>query len=254
MTRNLDIRTTVEQHVALWNAHDKDAWTALWRDAVTGEITMDDPVGTPPSTGWDAFLSPWDAYNALCDIAVEALVVNGPDAAALMRNTLATDGAPLVFPSIEIYRFNDDGSLEGRFYYDVPRAEPPHNASDAVRRDEIRNRMIRSHELWNAHDKDGWVALWRDAIAGDDCLLDDHATGEMHRGFDECRPDTWERFNKSISFDRRALMVCGDEAAMAVDNTVRIGDDTIVTTSIETYRFGADGSLYEQNWYEVAQP
>jgi hypothetical protein len=41
-------------------------------------------------------------------------------------------------------------------------------------------------------------------------------------------------FNESISFDRRAFIVCGDEAALAVDNTVQIGDDTVVTTSIET--------------------
>jgi hypothetical protein len=246
MMRQIDIRKTVQEHVALWNAHDEDAWLAHWREAVPGDITRENPVGTA-ARGREDLAATWAEFNAGCELAIEVLVVNGDDAVALVQNRIATDAGPFVAPSIELYRFAPSDSLHCRFFFDAP------NAQRGGRVEEIHDVLVRAHELWNAHDKDAWVALWRSAVS-DDCLLDDHATGEVHRGFDECRPDTWERFNASVSFDRRALIVCGDEAAMVVDNVVQIGDDTVVSTSIETYRFGADGSLYEQNWYEVPQP
>ncbi len=47
-----EIRTAVERHVELWNAGDKEAWLAHWKRVVPGEVTMEDPVGTPLKRGW----------------------------------------------------------------------------------------------------------------------------------------------------------------------------------------------------------
>ena len=41
------MRAMVERHVANWNAGDKAAWLAGLQEVVTGELTMEDPVGTP---------------------------------------------------------------------------------------------------------------------------------------------------------------------------------------------------------------
>ena len=211
-----------------------------------GDVSMYDPVGTPPKPGRPAFEAPWDTMNAPWALSIEHLVVNGTEAAVLMRNVGEVGGTGVVLPSIEIWRFGDDGSLHARFSFETPAADD----AERVRRDEIRTIMERAHELWNAHDRDAWLEVWREAVPGD-MTLDDRATGEVRHGFDECRVETWEIHNATTRFATRFLVVCGNEAAMAVDNVIDLGPQSVTVTSIETYEFGDDASLYERNWYDL---
>jgi hypothetical protein len=105
------IRTVVESHVELWNAREKEAWLAHWKNVVPGEVTMEDPVGTPLKRGWEIQSEAWDRANADWTLGIALLHVCGSTAAAVIRNTGNVDGEPVTVESIEIYAFADNGSL-----------------------------------------------------------------------------------------------------------------------------------------------
>lgn len=115
-----EIRDAVHRHTELWNAGDKAVWLAHWQRIVTGEITMEDPVGTPMKRGWDVMGEVWDASpNADWKLSVEKLYVCGTTGAAVIRNAGSVAGTPTVIESIEIYTFGDDGSLHTQTYWEL---------------------------------------------------------------------------------------------------------------------------------------
>jgi hypothetical protein len=115
-----EIRTAVEQHVELWNAGDKEAWLAHWKRVVPGEVTMEDPVGTPVKRGWDTMSEVWDASpNADWKLAIGMLYVCGSTGAAVIRNSGTVNGQPTLIESIEIYQFRDDGSLHTATFWEL---------------------------------------------------------------------------------------------------------------------------------------
>lgn len=110
-------------YVALWNAGDKEAWAANWRRVAPGDFRMLDPVGTPEKRGFElCALASWDLFQPRVKfkIADGALFFNGNEVAWLLENTLTADGRTLVARSIETYRFEEDGSVVIRTYYEVP--------------------------------------------------------------------------------------------------------------------------------------
>ncbi|MBV8346123.1 MAG: hypothetical protein JOZ49_00885 [Mycolicibacterium sp.] len=115
-----EIRAAVERHVELWNAGDKEAWLAHWKRVVPGEVTMEDPVGTPIKRGWDVQGEVWDtAPNADWKLGIGLLYVCGSTAAAVIRNSGTVNGEPTLVESIEIYKFGDDGSLHASTFWDL---------------------------------------------------------------------------------------------------------------------------------------
>jgi len=115
-----EIRGLIQRHVELWNAGDKDAWLAHWQSVVTGEVSMEDPVGTPVKRGWDVMGEVWDASpNADWKLSVERLYVCANTGAAVIRNAGSVAGTPTVIESIEIYAFADDGSLHTQTYWEL---------------------------------------------------------------------------------------------------------------------------------------
>jgi len=115
-----EIRAAVERHVELWNAGDKEAWLAHWQAVVPGEVTMEDPVGTPTKRGWDVMSEVWDASpNADWQLGIGLLHVCGSTGAAVIRNQGAVNGQPTLIESIEIYRFGDDGSLHTQTFWEL---------------------------------------------------------------------------------------------------------------------------------------
>ncbi|HEY3995269.1 MAG TPA: nuclear transport factor 2 family protein [Mycobacterium sp.] len=114
------IRAALERHVELWNAGDKEAWLAHWKHVVPGEVTMEDPVGTPVKRGWDVMAQVWDASpNADWKLGIDLLHVCGTTGAAVIRNSGAVNGTPMLVQSIEIYKFGDDGSLHTSTFWDL---------------------------------------------------------------------------------------------------------------------------------------
>jgi len=115
------IRSGLERHVELWNAGDKDTWLAMWQSLITGEPTMEDPVGTPLKRGWEQMSDAWDhSPNEAWKLTIETLYVCGNEAAAVIRNDGNIDGTPISMRSIEIYAFHDDGSSHTKTYFDQP--------------------------------------------------------------------------------------------------------------------------------------
>lgn len=117
------LRHWAENYVALWNAGDKEAWAANWRAVAPGDFRMFDPVGTPEKRGFETCaLASWDLFQARVKfrIAQGSLFFNGNEVAWLLENTITADGRTVVARSIETYRFDEDGSVLIRTYYDVP--------------------------------------------------------------------------------------------------------------------------------------
>jgi hypothetical protein len=115
------MRSMIEQHVANWNAGDKEAWLTGLRAAVPGDFTMEDPVGTPVKRGWEVMGEAWDASpNAEWKLTIEKLFVCGNEVAALMRSDGVVQGAPTTVLGIEIVRFGEDGSAHWKTYFDIP--------------------------------------------------------------------------------------------------------------------------------------
>ena len=115
-----EIRAAVERHVELWNAGDKEAWLAHWKGVVSGEATMEDPVGTPTKRGWAVMSDVWDASpNTDWKLGIDLLYVCGTTGAAVIRNSGTVNGEPTLIRSIEIYNFGDDGSLHTSTFWDL---------------------------------------------------------------------------------------------------------------------------------------
>jgi hypothetical protein len=117
-----EMRATIERHIELWNAGEKEAWVAHWKLTSTGGMTWEDPVGTPPKRGSDFLGGLWDAAfsQGAWTLSVDHLVTCSNELAMLVSNEGVVEGATIVVRSIETYRFGDDGSLHVRAYFDIP--------------------------------------------------------------------------------------------------------------------------------------
>lgn len=113
-----------EQYVALWNAGDKEAWTANWKAVAPGEFRMLDPVGTPEKHGFEhCCADSFDLFQERVRFRIQpgSLFICGNEVAWLLENHFSTpEGEEQIGYSIETYRFNDDGSVDIRTYYRVP--------------------------------------------------------------------------------------------------------------------------------------
>lgn len=106
--------------------------------------------------------------------------------------------------------------------------------------------------LWNAGDKEAWLANWRKVAPGDVRMLDPVGTPEKIGG-DQCWSDSWELFQKRVHFNipRGHLFVNGNEVAWLLENHITTDGDTNIGRSIETYRFEEDGSVVIRTYYKV---
>ena len=115
-------------YVEHWNSGDKETWIANWRKIAPGDFLMYDPVGTPPKRGFEEVaLEPYDLFQPSLTMRInpDLLYVCGNEIAWVMENTFTKDGESSLLRSIEVYRFDEDGSVEIRCHYDVPEADEP---------------------------------------------------------------------------------------------------------------------------------
>jgi hypothetical protein len=115
-------------YVELWNAGDKAAWEKNWRDIAPGEFRMLDPVGTPERRGIEGCaLEPYDLFQPVIRYRVpsETRFICGNEVAWVMENHFHVGGEVIVMRSIENFRFDADGSVTMRTFYDVPGADSP---------------------------------------------------------------------------------------------------------------------------------
>lgn len=113
-------------YVALWNAGDREAWVRNWRSVGPGEFRMLDPVGTPEKRGFEMCCAKsFDLFQPKIRFHVppETVFICGNEVAWVMENHLTVDGNATMLRSIETYRFEPDGSVVIRTFYDVPPPE-----------------------------------------------------------------------------------------------------------------------------------
>ena len=106
--------------------------------------------------------------------------------------------------------------------------------------------------LWNAGDKEAWAANWRAIAPGDFRMLDPVGTPEK-RGFEHCCLDSFDLFQPKVKFRIAPgqLFICGNEVAWVMVNIFRKDGEEQHLKSIETYRFGDDGSCEIRTHYDV---
>ncbi|HEU4429601.1 MAG TPA: hypothetical protein VFT98_12650 [Myxococcota bacterium] len=112
-----------ENYVQLWNAGDKPAWAANWRAVAPGEFRMLDPVGTPEKRGFEACaLKAWDLFQPHVRFRVVqgSRHVCGNEVAWLLENSFPSEPSRPPHLSIETYRFEANGDVVIRTYYEVP--------------------------------------------------------------------------------------------------------------------------------------
>ena len=106
--------------------------------------------------------------------------------------------------------------------------------------------------LWNAGDKEGWIANWRSVAPGDFRMLDPVGTPEKF-GFDHCCGDSFDLFQPKVRFkiQEGTLFICGNEVAWLLENHFTSDGRDQIGLSIETYRFEENGDLTIRTYYKV---
>ena len=108
--------------------------------------------------------------------------------------------------------------------------------------------------LWNAGDREGWARNWRSVAPGDFRMLDPVGTPEK-RGFELCALKSWDLFQARVKFRilDGTLLICANEVAWVLENTITADGKTTAALSIETYRFEPDGSVVIRTYYKVPE-
>jgi hypothetical protein len=115
-------------YTELWNAGDKPAWVANWRSVAPGDFRMLDPVGTPEKRGFEECASkPYDLFQPALRLVVPEATrfVCANEVGWVMENHFTVDGALIVMRSLECFRFEADGSVWIKTYYNVPSSDSP---------------------------------------------------------------------------------------------------------------------------------
>ncbi|MBW2272357.1 MAG: hypothetical protein JRG96_03735 [Deltaproteobacteria bacterium] len=117
------LKQFAKDYIALWNAGDKEGWIRNWRAVCTGEFRMLDPVGTPEKHGFkECCEDSWELFNDRVKFKHhdDIVLVNGNELAWVLENRITTDGKTITGISIETFRFEEDGSVMIRTWYEVP--------------------------------------------------------------------------------------------------------------------------------------
>lgn len=109
-------------------------------------------------------------------------------------------------------------------------------------------------ELWNAGKKEAWVANWKKIAPGGFKMLDPVGTPPKF-DFEGCCVAPFDLFQPMTHFyvDPSTMFVCGNEIAWVMANTFTKDGKSVVMKSIETYRFGEDGSVEIRTHYDVPE-
>ena len=92
-------------------------------------------------------------------------------------------------------------------------------------------------------------AVWNGAVVAES---DDTVVVEGNHYFPAASVN-WDLFQPSVRFRIAdgALFICGNEVAWLLENHFQRDGAAAVALSIETYRFGSDGSVVIRTYYKV---
>jgi ketosteroid isomerase-like protein len=112
------IRHFLHAQVQAWNAGDKQAFFDAYKSVSTGGLQIEYVGRGPASDGWPVLEGMWSQQSAKIEIEEVELIVNGNEAACHNRNKLR--GTTMAIETMELYRFDDAGSLLVRYFIKQP--------------------------------------------------------------------------------------------------------------------------------------
>lgn len=120
MATSDDIKATIEQYQATFNASDREGWLALFAP----DATVEDPVGAEVKKGHDGLGEFWDFVHALSPtIALRAAgpaCVAGHEAAFPITIVSDLGGTLMAIDAIDVMTFTDDANIATmRAYWDM---------------------------------------------------------------------------------------------------------------------------------------
>lgn len=116
--------------------------------------------------------------------------------------------------------------------------------------DQIRRALTHHVELWNAREREAWLAHWRATCPGGYALEDPVGT-PVKRGFD-LLGEVWDRAfaDTAWTITMQQCIVCANEAALVMVNEGTLGGVPVTAQGIEIYRF-EDQSVHQRTFYEL---
>jgi len=115
---------------------------------------------------------------------------------------------------------------------------------------QIREIIERSYLLWNADDKDGWLAHWRSVTPGEH-LLEDPIGTPPKRGWDILE-EVWDRTSRDrLYVTTKKIIVCAKEGVAVCDTAGRVRGQDVLIESVDLYKFGEDGSTHVRSFWEI---
>lgn len=107
-------------------------------------------------------------------------------------------------------------------------------------------------ELWNAGEKEAWVASWRTIIPADVRMFDPVGTEEK-RGFEVATVEAWDMFQHLLRIEMLTVQVNGDEMAWVCVNHFGTEPDVMTAYSIETFAWDRSGDLLIKTYYPMPE-
>jgi hypothetical protein len=118
MMTNQEIATFLHTQVERWNAGDHDALMAGYREGGPAGMTLEFPIGSPVVDGFPMMEGIWQAHAGHVKLRIETCIVNAGEGALCVANQRfdAAGNVESVNMSIELYKFNADGTLHIRWF------------------------------------------------------------------------------------------------------------------------------------------
>ncbi len=117
--------------------------------------------------------------------------------------------------------------------------------------EEIRAAVERHVELWNAGDKEAWLAHWKGVVPGE-ATMEDPVGTPTKRGW-AVMGDVWDASpNADWKLGIDLLYVCGTTGAAVIRNSGTVNGEPTLIRSIEIYKFGDDGSLHTSTFWDLS--
>jgi len=107
-------------------------------------------------------------------------------------------------------------------------------------------------ELWNAGNKDAWVASWRTICPGEVRMFDPVGTEEKH-GFAAATSDAFDMFQSILKIKMITVQVNGNEMAWVCENHFGTEPNVQMAYSIETFAWDDDGNLLIKTYYPMPE-
>ncbi|MCW2525740.1 MAG: hypothetical protein JWM76_600 [Pseudonocardiales bacterium] len=155
-----DTTSFLFEQVQLWNDGKKDAFVDLYRTFVPAGYSVENPVGTPAHTGWEALDKLRANDQPVTTLVYEAVITAPTGEAGVCEKINATiDGATIVQHSLQTYDFVDEG-VKAR-YYQVQAAP-----TGSARRDRPRAFLLGQAQAWSNGDRPAFFDAYREISSG----------------------------------------------------------------------------------------